>query len=760
MRRENNMSIKKNIKKATSVIMIIIFLLNNVYIASARESIVKEADIEIYDNDEQNLEDSDNSSDGKNNENNENNFEEFIVDDNILTSAYEDMELNSNLTLQDNIEVNNLIINKGTVLKLNGYALTVKGSIELKGGSIDLNNGYIVCENDVTIDRGSSLNMDNINDRLVVKGDFKADNIVVKSGIVELYGDFIVGSKFTAGDSNKFIFEGNDKQTISMSNDSSFNILEIKNFSDDGIYIDYALGYKQLTDNNCNITYNDLGGERGFTLEEDTEIDGMYYLVTDKLDLNGYTLTINGDFVHGGGEVYLNGGSLIVNGNYISAKLVKDDNNNPDEKPVVTYTYEAGTGSLTMNNRNDYMYVSGSYTNNLSNRSNVNLTEGIMEIKGDVDVKFFKASNNHTLYLTGDEAQNININEQNNSNNCRDYYDSNNTYIYNLQMNNTSDEGVTFAQVLCVCGEIEQNSTRVNGSIGIYNTTSFTENQYTGDIYIVNYNMSKNFSVYGDVYINSVTINNKLNVFGDVKVNSLTLYDDLNVYGNINKGNVSEGCVSLRNGNLYVSGDSNNIAYTDYTDTEVIINIDGSVVLPSGSLGCTTLEVKGDISAAKQINIRKLILSGDGNQAIYNSYCFNIETLVLNNFSEDGIHSDNFINAGEIIDNGISIIYDNYNAVGDWTLDKDEIYDGDLIINDGEINLNGHKLYVNGEEYGEGTASTGEAVEIVSESSGNGDEHGGGAGGGPGDAQGHPPGGDGVHRVRRPFRPGAEGILI
>lgn len=75
-----------------------------------------------------------------------------------------------------------------------------------------------------------------------------------------------------------------------------------------------------------------------------------------------------------------------------------------------------------------------------------------------------------------------------------------------------------------------------------------------------------------------------------------------------------------------------------------------------------------------------------------------------------------------------------------WTLTADS-YVSSLTCDANSINLNGYKLYVNGEEYSEGTASSGEAVEIVSENSGNG-EHGDAPDGAPGDGNGGP-GGDG-----------------
>jgi hypothetical protein len=72
-----------------------------------------------------------------------------------------------------------------------------------------------------------------------------------------------------------------------------------------------------------------------------------------------------------------------------------------------------------------------------------------------------------------------------------------------------------------------------------------------------------------------------------------------------------------------------------------------------------------------------------------------------------------------------------------WTLTADSYVSG-LTVNKGSaIDLNSHKLYVDGKEYNEGSASTGEAFEIKTESSG------GGQGGMPGNGQAPPDGGQG-----------------
>ena len=68
-----------------------------------------------------------------------------------------------------------------------------------------------------------------------------------------------------------------------------------------------------------------------------------------------------------------------------------------------------------------------------------------------------------------------------------------------------------------------------------------------------------------------------------------------------------------------------------------------------------------------------------------------------------------------------------------WKLTSDSYVSGLTAAGGSSVDLNGHKLYVDGKEYKEGTASTGEAFEIKTESTG----------GGPGNGQAPPDGGQG-----------------
>ena len=91
------------------------------------------------------------------------------------------------------------------------------------------------------------------------------------------------------------------------------------------------------------------------------------------------------------------------------------------------------------------------------------------------------------------------------------------------------------------------------------------------------------------------------------------------------------------------------------------------------------------------------------------------EVSTLNMYLKDGSSYAGVINQ----DGEAGEVYVEIEEGSRWTLTADS-YVTSLTCFADSINLNGHKLYVNGEEYQEGTASSGEAIEVVITSSGNG----------------------------------------
>ncbi|TYQ15993.1 UNVERIFIED_CONTAM: dockerin type I repeat protein [Acetivibrio alkalicellulosi] len=126
-------------------------------------------------------------------------------------------------------------------------------------------------------------------------------------------------------------------------------------------------------------------------LEEDMSLNGLD-MKEGTLDLNGYELTIEGDFNHSGGTVNVNGGRLIVNGNYYIGNARSG---------------VPGTGKLVMINKSDYIKVTGNFLMYSSYDHTGLLNEGTIEITGSFTQKYggsasnFPASGHHKVKLSG-----------------------------------------------------------------------------------------------------------------------------------------------------------------------------------------------------------------------------------------------------------------------------------------------------------------------------------------------------------------------
>ena len=232
--------------------------------------------------------------------------------------------------------------------------------------------------------------------------------------------------------------------------------------------------------------------ENGFTLFEDTTIDGDFSMGFGVLDLNGYKLTINGNFTQKGGDVVIGSGELIVKGDY----SIEGEAYNYRNQPYKTYS----SGRLIMNDDAGRVLVEGNFTNHSIAEKNGLLTAGLLELKGDFyqleNYGNFKASENHTVLLTGEKKQVVTFAAPSVSQ----------SHFNNLEIKNTSEEGVEFgADSACpmAIGHVKDNDIKVTGSLLVSNTTSFEDNHYSSDI-----------------YINSATLNSELEIDGNLKTGS------------------------------------------------------------------------------------------------------------------------------------------------------------------------------------------------------------------------------------------------
>jgi len=265
---------------------------------------------------------------------------------------------------------------------------------------------------------------------LEVKGDFTqlSSNETVDTSYIR----FFPFENFQATGTHKVVLSGDDGQSIYFEdpadNKSHFNILEVRNNSNDGVVFDstyvaselYTFGNKMSA---LSIETQD------FVLQDSHVIDGDLLLKGKILNLNGHTLTVEGSLTQSAGIFTANGGTLIVKGDYrIQA---------PDEESSTGYTFSSGI--FRMENASDYILVHGDFvmdsryggydSHSHSSYYYYNgdwLTAGTLEVKGDFTqlssnetadtsyIRFFsfenfQATNTHKVVLSGNAIQHNNF---------------------------------------------------------------------------------------------------------------------------------------------------------------------------------------------------------------------------------------------------------------------------------------------------------------------------------------------------------------
>ncbi|MCL2052998.1 MAG: hypothetical protein FWG90_00945 [Oscillospiraceae bacterium] len=623
----------------------------------------------------------------------------------VSASEYADMTVTSDTTLTSDRIVGNLRVNSGT-LNLNGYTLTVKGDTYLglntSNAYININKGKLFAEGDFRIERTGNTNnygrltMQNVEDYVCVYGDFFTNayyQSTMTNGILEVKGNFT--QKYTSGDTNNFAPSGNHMVRLSGTSlqmvsfdriESRFNILDIRNFSNEGVAFATPVNSVTLNINGCNVTFS--GGERaGWRLTEDETFNGTLNLGSGTLDLNGHKLTVKGGLLQSGGVVNINGGELEIEGDYRIQRL---NNGN----------YVASAGTLNMTKPADLVKVNGSFiTQSSASHSNL-LAAGTLEIGGDLtqvsggSVYNFYTSGTHTVVLNGNQKQSVSI-----ANNSQSY-----SRINNLKITNTSDEGVDFARYVYIVGNLHNTDSVVTTGTNIYAATSmvFADNAWNHDIRIVeNRTLTEDLSISGNLILDGGTFNlngKTLTVDGYINLGSTTLNingGNLYVGENFNFGTAnsfSGGRLTMTNVNDYVlvNGNYNNYSYNS----------------SSGYLTAGTLEVKGNFTQRQYstsyplgfyaTGSHKVVLSGE---SLQNVSFENIESrfniLDVQNETDEGVALLTPVTIVTLIDNGNKISFSGSERAG-WKLTEDEIITGDLTLGMGVLDFNGHKLTITG----------------------------------------------------------------
>ena len=400
--------------------------------------------------------------------------------------------------------------------------------------------------------------MTNENDFVKVNGSFETDAVFshdgcLTNGILEVKGNFTqmrnTTNVYATGD-HKVVFSGDEKQTKSLSNaNARFATIEIKNSSSDGVYVDSYFNADSIIDENGKLSFAN-GKKSGWKLEKNETVES-FDLIYGTLDLNGHTLTVTGELTQSGGIIKVNGGELKVEGSY---KIATNDNGN-------------SSGILDMTDKNDRVTVIGDFeTHSTADHSNY-LTAGVMSVGGNFtqygdNYNNFRACGSHKMILNGTAKQDISIG----------IYDNNNSHFNELEITNSSAEGVEFKTNTFVEKKLYDTDSVVAGSARIIlgSDAELEEGKWSKDLCINSKRtLSEDWNIGGSLCITGETF--------DVKGRKLTVGNNIVISGGVLY--VDEGTVET----------GKDLCLRDYR-----VSGDGTVVFSGSSYGYLKMTKEND----------------------------------------------------------------------------------------------------------------------------------------------------------------------
>lgn len=253
-------------------------------------------------------------------------------------------------------------------------------------------------------------------------------------------------------------------------------------------------------------------------------------------------------------------------------------------------------------------------------------------------------------------------------------------------------------------GSFETSGT---GSPSIYSTADITVNDAT-----LRSTTSEGIVIEGK---NSVSLNNCNLTANNTKHNSdkSNVYKGIMIYQSMS-GDADNGKSAFAATDGSITNKKGDVFFVNNTSTD--INLENVTITNEDTTGVfLRAEAAGwgnEGSNGGKVNLNATNQAIDGNIIVD-------DISILNMYLKDGSSYSGAINA----DKSSGQIYVELDENSTWTLTADSYISG-LTCSEKSINLNGHKLYIDGKEYKEGSASTGEAIEIKEEANTNGNSQG------------------------------------
>ncbi|MBD5464728.1 MAG: PKD domain-containing protein, partial [Lachnospiraceae bacterium] len=569
--------------------------------------------------------------------------------------------------------------------------LEAKGNTVITSGIVSMEGGKLLVGQNLTVSNSynSGIKMYHEDDYVSVGGNFTYHPIweqEMSAGVLEIKGNAAINRCFHATGTHKTILSGDSKQTVIMADGMYFHVLELKNQSQEGVYSEKALQKSQLIRNGCKLTYGEMEGSYGYTLEKDEVIEGDFILIDDTLDLNGHSLKIKGDLIQAAGAIVINGGLLTVDGDYRQQSIKGTEENQEGG-------YGVSTGFLQMMQEDDHVLINGNmYVETIADTTG-KLTNGVLELKGDFlqkrtsGLNNFKATENHILLLSGTDKQVVSM----------EYSTVGGSQLQNLEIQNKSIQGTILENRPYIAGLVADSRNQVSGQIAIGSTTQFEEGYFGGSV----------------CTLQEITIKGgeELEIGGDMEVNeTANIYGSLWVRGNIEVGrNANWSLIAMEGGSLrvgkdFIAGKGNKVTYGIRMSHEADhVLVEGDFLYQpyyDTGLSAGTLELKGNADIRSNFHatgIHRTLLSGDKKQTITMADGLYFNILELQNYSEDGVYSEKALQKSQLIRNGCKLTYGDTAGIYGFTLREDYTAEGDFILLEDTMDLNGHTLTIRGD---------------------------------------------------------------
>ena len=370
----------------------------------------------------------------------------YSVDDGTYSDLYDDLVVNS--------------ISGNGYLYLYDCHLIVKGDVNCGGIIVDDGSSFVCHGNAVIGYFYANYDTDN---HIMIYGDLLiTDYSSLGNGIIELKGDLeVTGSSMYAYSGMQVVFSGEGEQHIKFRSMHSYEIHNLvnNNSSEKGIIFDYFMPQVE------NYQYSEGSklywcGKEFLVLSFDSIEEGDEVLIdSDCILTGGYyyknlygKLTVNGDLYVSSGYLYINGGELNVAGGLYIANPGFDfecfeeydngfigDHKEREGTVWENKKYEYSFGVLQLHN--GLIHVGGDFIW-ASNYSNSFLDSGVLEVAGDYLVDKYRYGggiygySGSKVVFCGNCLQNVGM--------LYDY--TTNQDFENLEITNTSEEGVNFAE--------------------------------------------------------------------------------------------------------------------------------------------------------------------------------------------------------------------------------------------------------------------------------------------------------------------------